>query len=92
VSGIIPTEVGKLTKLQHIDVHLNNLRGSSEAWGLAVVVMLRLLGCLHDNRASGRAILTQLSQLVSEGTIPVEFGELGNLRYLELSNNTLSGA
>jgi Leucine-rich repeat (LRR) protein len=100
LSGIIPPELGNLTKLHRLDLQHNQLNGSlppelgnmTKIWDL----------WLSNNQLSGsippelgnlsnlRALNLQHNQL--SDSIPPELGNLTNLKLLDLDRNQLSGS
>ncbi|XP_048439211.1 BRASSINOSTEROID INSENSITIVE 1-associated receptor kinase 1-like isoform X1 [Pyrus x bretschneideri] len=75
LSGRLVSQLGVLSKLQHLELYNNNITGNipEELGGLSDLVSLDLyLNNLH-------------------GTIPATLGNLAKLRFLRLSNNSLSG-
>lgn len=77
LSGIIPENtIGKLSKLQHLDISSNNITGlSSDFWGLGS--SLRSLNLSH-NKISG--------------PLQSNIGNFGLLEALSLSNNSFEGS
>ncbi|KAK2993597.1 hypothetical protein RJ640_030904 [Escallonia rubra] len=75
LSGNLVPELGKLERLQYLELYMNSLVGSvpAELGGLKSLVSLDLY---HNN-------LT--------GTIPPSLSKLSNLRFLDVSNNDLCG-
>ncbi|KAJ8547749.1 hypothetical protein K7X08_011335 [Anisodus acutangulus] len=75
MSGILVPELGKLERLQYLELYMNNLVGSipAEIGSLKSLVSLDLY---HNN-------LT--------GTIPPSISKLSNLRFLRLNGNRLTG-
>ena len=99
LTGEIPPGLGRLSSLQELYMHENQLSGEipEELGGLANLELLWLSG----NRLSGE-IPQELGSLLSlrwltlrnnqlTGEIPVEFGGLGDLRSIILSQNQLTG-
>ncbi|CAN6457720.1 unnamed protein product [Victoria cruziana] len=77
ISGGIPSEVGRLTKLQELDLSSNNLSGS---------IPDELGNC-------NQLILLKVSSNSLNGTIPFQIGNLAQLQMLlDLSNNMLMGS
>jgi Leucine-rich repeat (LRR) protein len=76
LSGSIPSELGRLSRLTVLRLYKNSLSGSipSELGNLSRLTVLYL----SENRLSG--------------SIPRELGNLSNLTYLGLSENSLSGS
>ncbi|XP_061352121.1 probable leucine-rich repeat receptor-like protein kinase At1g35710 [Gastrolobium bilobum] len=75
LTGIIPTEIGTLTKLSYIDLSYNSLQGKLPK-ALSNLTQLESLDVSNNH---------------IEGTIPEELGNLSNLEGLYLSNNLLNG-
>ncbi len=75
VSGVIPSELGNLTKLLVLDLTYNGLTGT-------IPPELGRLGALVELRLAGNKLT---------GEIPGELTKLGSLRELHLSGNQLSG-
>nr|GMD77563.1 leucine-rich repeat protein 1-like [Ipomoea batatas] len=75
LSGNLVPELGKLERLQYLELYMNNLEGPipAEFGGLKSLVSLDLY---HNN-------LT--------GTIPASLSKLSNLRFMRLNGNTLTG-
>ncbi|XVF02169.1 hypothetical protein REPUB_Repub04eG0152700 [Reevesia pubescens] len=73
--GSLVPELGKLQRLQYLELYMNNLVGSipEELGGLKSLVSLDLY---HNN-------LT--------GSIPASLSNLSNLKFLDVSNNDLCG-
>lgn len=100
LTGVIPAEVGSLTKLKSFILTGNNLTGTipSEMGNLAELTYLNL----RENRMSGAipqsiGNLTNLKNLdlrINElsGSIPSALGNLTQLQSLYLNNNQLTGA
>jgi Leucine-rich repeat (LRR) protein len=76
LKGVIPPQIGDLSKLQELYLHNNALVGSlpKEFGNLTLLQILNL----NNNQLSG--------------SIPPEFGNLTNLQQLLLSSNQLTGA
>eukprot|EP00980_Cylindrotheca_fusiformis_P019089 scaffold6440_cov124-Cylindrotheca_fusiformis.AAC.3 len=97
LSGTLTTELFQLTKLEQLDLLLNDITGPipSEV-GLAANLRTLDLGYnkitgILDNvvNPSLRHIVFAFNDL--EGTIPIDFGTMTMLEYLDLSSNDLSG-
>ncbi|XP_059316508.1 leucine-rich repeat protein 1-like [Lycium ferocissimum] len=75
LSGNIVPELGKLERLQYLELYMNNLVGSipPEIGGLKSLVSLDFY---HNNLS---------------GTIPPSLSKLSNLRFLRLNGNRLTG-
>ncbi|KAM1402044.1 hypothetical protein ACFX2I_010838 [Malus domestica] len=100
LKGSIPSEIGTLSKLKHLDLSYNQITGyiPSSLWNLKNLVILQL----SANRLTapipatiGR--LTSLKSLSLEwnqinGSIPFELGDLNNLEHLDFSANSLTGS
>ena len=100
LAGPIPPEIGKLARLEQLELVLNELTGSipSEIGDLASLEYLRL----GANALTG-SIPPELGDLASlgylnlhanglTGPIPPELGRLSNLRTLHLGSNDLTGS
>ena len=100
LSGSIPAELGRLSRLSDLSLQSNQLSGSIPA-ELGALSSLTILN-LDTNQLSGPipAELGQLSNLVVlrlndnrlSGPVPAELGGLSNLSVLWLSGNQLSGS
>jgi hypothetical protein len=77
LSGTLPTQLGRHSRLQSLDVRANGLSGTLP-WQLASDGASLIALHAHDN---GRL----------SGTLPTQLGALSALRYLEVSRNELSG-
>ncbi len=98
--GPIPPELGKLARLEYLDLYGNDLTGPIPL-ELSSLTHLRVLS-LSNNRLTGEippelAKLVRLEGLVLygndlTGSIPVELVKLASLRHLNLSSNQLTGA
>jgi len=99
LTGTIPSELGGLSSLQHLNLINNSLTGTipSELGGLSSLTKLRL----HNNDLTG-TIPTELSELANlqilglsanalTGTIPSQLGNLSSLTGLFLHQNELTG-
>ncbi|MFC2151738.1 choice-of-anchor Q domain-containing protein [Bacteroidota bacterium] len=100
LNGIIPPEIGNLTKLESLDLYWNKLSGSIPK-EIGNLVNLEFL-YLNYNHLTG-SIPSELGNLTSlrylhlnlnrfSGTIPPELGSLTNLITLYLKDNYLSGS
>ncbi|MFC2104718.1 choice-of-anchor Q domain-containing protein, partial [Bacteroidota bacterium] len=100
LNGIIPPEIGSLTKLESLDLYWNKLSGSIPK-EIGNLVNLEFL-YLNYNHLTG-SIPSELGNLTSlrylhlnlnrfSGTIPPELGSLTNLITLYLKDNYLSGS
>ena len=99
LTGVLPPELGQLSRLQYLFLTSNQLAGSIPA-ELSQLSQLRELG-LGRNQLTGPipAELGQLSELRElilqlnglTGTIPVELGQLSELQVLAFSHNPLTG-
>ena len=98
ISGTIPTQLGRLTRLTTLHGHNNRLRGPlpSQIGNLKELLNLRV----HQNALSG-PIPTEIGELALAeklileynnftSSIPSELGRLGALEILRLNNNQLS--
>ncbi|KAM5568308.1 leucine-rich repeat protein 1-like [Rosa sericea] len=98
VGSLVP-ELGKLERLQYLELYMNNLTGSipKELGGLKSLVSLDLY---HNNFAG--SIPSSLSNLSNlnflrlngnrlTGTIPRKLTKLGSLKIFDVSNNDLCG-
>lgn len=99
LSGSLVPELGKLERLQYLELYMNNLVGSipEELGGLKSLLSLDLY---HNNlTGSIPASLSKLSNLKFlrlngnrlTGRIPRELTKLGNLKIFDVSNNDLCG-
>ncbi|OMO63733.1 hypothetical protein CCACVL1_22323 [Corchorus capsularis] len=99
LSGSLVPELGKLQRLQYLELYMNNLEGSipKELGGLKSLVSLDLY---HNNlTGSIPPSLSNLSNLKFlrlnsnrlTGRIPRQLTKLGNLKILDVSNNDLCG-
>ncbi|GLT38056.1 hypothetical protein SLA2020_123270 [Shorea laevis] len=99
LSGSLVPELGKLERLQYLELYMNDLVGSipEELGELKSLVSLDL----YHNNLTG-PIPASLSKLTNlkflrlngnrlTGRIPRELTELGNLKILNVSNNNLCG-
>ncbi|KAA8517321.1 hypothetical protein F0562_017614 [Nyssa sinensis] len=99
LSGNLVPDLGKLERLQYLEVYMNNLVGPipDELGGLKSLVSLDL----YHNNLTG-PIPSSLSQLSNlrflrlngnrlTGRIPRALTKLGNLKILDVSNNDLCG-
>ncbi len=99
LAGTIPSEVGSLTNLGHLDLSANQLTGTIPS-DLGSLTNLQVLG-LWNNQLTGPipselGRLTDLQALGLEnnqltGEIAPELGRLTNLQYLNLHGNQLRG-
>ena len=96
----IPSEIGVLTQLTHLNLGYNNLTGTIPS-SLSSLTQLRYLDFsfneLSGTIPSSLSSLTQLGSLVLvfnrlTGTFPSFLSTLWNLMWLDLSNNDLSGS
>lgn len=99
LSGSLVPELGKLERLQYLELYMNNLVGPvpKELGGLKSLVSLDL----YHNNLTGNIppSLSKLSNLKFlrlngnrlSGRIPRELTKLGNLKILDVSNNDLCG-
>ncbi|XWS39365.1 hypothetical protein CRYUN_Cryun18bG0047100 [Craigia yunnanensis] len=99
LSGSLVPELGKLERLQYLELYMNNLVGSipEEVGGLKSLVSMDLY---HNNlTGSIPASLSKLSNLKFlrlnsnrlTGRIPRQLTKLGNLKIIDVSNNDLCG-
>ncbi|XAR64352.1 Non-specific serine/threonine protein kinase [Bertholletia excelsa] len=99
LSGNLVPELGKLERLQYLELYMNNLGGPTphELGGLKSLVSLDL----YHNNLTG-PIPPSLSKLSNlrflrlngnrlTGRIPRQLTKLGNLKILDVSNNDLCG-
>ncbi|KAI9121557.1 hypothetical protein K1719_008590 [Acacia pycnantha] len=97
--GIIPTQIGTLHNLIHLDLSHNNLSGIIPTQ-IGTLHNLIRLDLSHNNLVG--IIPTQIEALHNltnldlssnnlSGSIPTQIGTLHNLIYLQLSNNNLTG-
>ncbi|KAM6562604.1 hypothetical protein CsatB_022602 [Cannabis sativa] len=99
LSGSLVGELGKLERLQYLELYMNSLMGPipKELGGLKSLVSLDL----YHNNLSG-SIPSSLSNLSNlkflrlngnrlSGKIPRQLTKLGNLKILDVSNNDLCG-
>ncbi|XP_062110734.1 leucine-rich repeat protein 1-like [Humulus lupulus] len=99
ISGSLVGELGKLERLQYLELYMNALMGPipKELGGLKSLVSLDL----YHNNLSG-SIPSSLSNLSNlkflrlngnrlSGKIPRQLTKLGNLKILDVSNNDLCG-
>ena len=75
LNGIIPSDLGSLSKLEYLALHANHLRGTIPP-ELGKLSALRILTLEYNDL---------------NGTIPPELGNLSHLRILSLSDNQLRG-
>ena len=98
LTGEIPTELGNLSNLQALYLHVNQLTGEIPA-ELGELSNLKILS-LSSNQLTGEIptdlgelsnleILSLSSNQLTE-EIPAELGELSNLEFLSLSSNQLT--
>ncbi|GMN49323.1 hypothetical protein TIFTF001_018489 [Ficus carica] len=99
LTGSLVSELGKLERLQYLELYMNNLVGPipKELGGLKSLVSLDL----YHNNLTGNIppSLSKLSNLKFlrlngnrlSGKIPRELTKLGNLKILDVSNNDLCG-
>ena len=100
LSGHIPPGLGKLAKLQHLELYRNDLTGEIPP-DLGRLAYVRSL-VLEENALTGRipSELGDLSELLElslgsndlTGPIPADLGRLSNLTALRLPSNRLTGA
>ena len=100
LSGGIPAELGRLTRLRQMSLSGNQLSGTIPP-ALGQLTRLKTLR-LSGNQLSGTiptelGRLTRLKRLFLDGnqllgTIPPALGQLARLKYLNLSDNRLSGS
>ncbi len=100
LGGPIPTEIGNLTNLTHLDLGWNGLSGSIPPQ-IGNLTNLTYLG-LGNSSLSG-SIPTEIGNLTNlthlnlgrsslSGSIPPQIGSLTNLTWLDLGSNSLSGS
>ncbi|PON91830.1 Somatic embryogenesis receptor-like kinase [Trema orientale] len=99
LSGSLVAELGKLERLQYLELYMNSLMGHipKELGGLKSLVSLDL----YHNNLTGTipSSLSRLSNLKFlrlnsnrlTGKIPRQLTKLGNLKILDVSNNDLCG-
>ena len=100
LSGSIPSELGKLENLTHLNLGLNSLTGGipAELSNLTKLINLQLNNnSLIGSIPAGLGNLTNLTRLwlannALSGSIPAELGNLTNLIDFSLYNNSLSGS
>jgi hypothetical protein len=79
LAGAIPTEIGQLAQLVHLDLHFNQLTGASK----------NSLDCNFGIRVNLR--LTKRSINYFTGRIPTQLGRCSAMRTLYLQSNKLTG-
>ena len=83
VSGKIPSELGKLSSLQYLNIGEFGLDGGHiDLISYCVVISQLLQWCSYN----------VLGNNTLDGQLPSEFGELKSLEILVLDNNTLTGS
>ena len=100
LSGVIPAELGQLTRLRQMSLSGNRLSGSipPELGQLTRLKTLRLSGNqLSGSIPTALGQLTRLKRLFLDGNqlsgpLPAALGQLTRLKYLNLSDNRLSGS
>jgi len=96
--GLVPTELGNLTRLKVLDLHKNNLNGSIPV-SLGRLAGLKSLD-LSGNKLTGSIFslsfpvlnVLDLSQNMFTGSIPSSLGFCHSLIKIDLSRNRLSGS
>lgn len=99
LNGVLPTELGSLWDLEHLDLRGNRLKGMipSELCNLSRLISLDLYrNKLTGEVPSGLGSLSDLSHLDLggndlHGEIPSELARLSKLSYLSLDQNNLTG-
>ncbi|CAB9498828.1 Leucine Rich Repeat [Seminavis robusta] len=101
LGGSIPSEMASLTRLETLDLGLNQLTGPALPIPLTACTSLVNLG-VHGNPRLANTLPTQLGRLsrlqqlwiyetMLSGVIPVEIGQLSRLQGLFLQDNKLQG-
>ncbi|KAH9292858.1 hypothetical protein KI387_041952 [Taxus chinensis] len=106
LSGMVPMELGKLSLLQRLNLHSNQLVSGSSS---TLTFLTALTNCSHleklnvaDNYLNGvfplsigllssKLFKLDLSDNNISGSIPQQIANLTNLTFLDLSNNIFSG-
>lgn len=93
---VVEPYIGRLRRLQNVDLSLNRLRVLSTGfWNLGVLLRMDLSGNLIDSIAPGMSALRQLNDLNLNDNkltaLPPEIASMPRLRTLYLSGNRITG-
>ncbi|XAR51759.1 Non-specific serine/threonine protein kinase, partial [Bertholletia excelsa] len=99
IGGFIPSEIGTLSKLTHLDISSNTIHGMipHTMGNLSQLVTLNLShnflsGSLHPTlRSLSQLVTLDLSHNFLTGPLPDTLGSLSQLVTLDLSNNSFAG-